>query len=144
MPSEDAAGFEHLDHTADLGIRAWGATLEEAFAQAAVGLFAQILELRTVEPTGEVEVTVDADALDDLLFRWLDELLYLFYTDLVVLADFDVTIEATDEGFHLRGRAMGEAYDADRHGHLHEVKAITYHALSVQEDPPMVEVIVDI
>jgi SHS2 domain-containing protein len=39
---------------------------------------------------------------------------------------------------------QGEAYDAKRHGHVHEIKAITFHDLAVRRAPPEVRVIVDI
>lgn len=138
--------WEYIDHTADLGVRARGATLGEAFANAAEGLFSYIIESDDVQPRGEVTVEVSGDDADDVLLRWLEELLYVQQVDLVAYAGFEAEVIPSDDGgaWRLEGTATGEEYDRDRHGHFHEVKAITYHGIKVQQDPPEVEVIVDI
>lgn len=136
-----AAGFEYFEHTADVGIRAWGASLDEAFAQAARGLISQMVDTSAAKPVGEARVEVEAESVERLLFAFLDEMLDLFYTRLWVLAQIDVRIEGETK---LVATLRGEAYEAARHGHVHEVKAMTYHGLEVRRDPPEVRVIVDI
>lgn len=135
-----AAGFEYVEHTADVGIRAWGATLGEAFGQAARGLVANIVDLSQARAVGEARVEVEGETPERLLFRFLEEVLFLVQSRLFVLTEFDVEL---GEG-RLVARVRGEAYDAARHGHIHEVKAITFHELAVRAQPPEVRVIVDI
>jgi SHS2 domain-containing protein len=79
---------------------------------------------------------------DELLFDWLSELLYVFETERLVLAEFQVTLQ--DDG--LQAEAAGERLDPARHQLEHEVKAITYHNLVVEQTPEgwRAEVIVDI
>lgn len=140
MPSTDA-GFEFFEHTADVGIRAWGPSLDVAFAQAARGLIAQMVDTSQARPVGEARIEVAGESVDRLLFAFLDEMLDLFYTRLWVVADVEVELAGDTR---LVATLRGEAYDAARHGHVHEVKAMTYHGLEVRRDPPEVRVIVDI
>lgn len=134
-------GYEFFEHTADVGIRAWGPTLEVAFAEAAKGLVADMVEVAEAKPAGEAHLEVEAESMERLLYRFLEEVLFLFETRLWVIAEVDVTFE---EGPRLKAHLRGEAYESARHGHVHEIKAITFHDLEVRRDPPEVRVIVDI
>lgn len=138
--------YEYIDHTADLGVRGRGETLGEAFANAARGLFGYVIESDDVEATGTIQLEMEADGPEELLLDWLQELLYLQQVDLVAYADFEAEVTPPGDGgpWRVRSTVHGEDYDRERHGHIHEVKAVTYHAIQVQQDPPMVEVIVDI
>ena len=95
-----------------------------------------------VRPVDEWTFSVEADERDDLLYDWLDELLFLFDTKHVLLCQFDVRVK--DGG--LAATVRGEAVDPDRHRLDMEVKAITYHELKVERTSGgwLAEVIVDL
>ena len=133
--------YEYFEHTADVGIRGWGATLDEAFGQAAVGLVANMVDLAEAKPVGELRLEVEAENIERLLFHFLDDVLDLFYTRMWVFTAAHVELHGDTR---LVATLEGEAYDAARHGHVHEIKAMTYHEMHVQRDPPEVRVIVDI
>jgi SHS2 domain-containing protein len=122
--------FETFDHTADIGLRVTAATREELFIEAARGLTSLLVDnTQEIHPTvGEV-VQLSADSLDDLLFDWLNELLFRFETRAMLFCQFDVRIVAQ----RLTGMVQGEPCDRSRHQLAHEVKAITYHGLSVEQ-----------
>jgi SHS2 domain-containing protein len=136
--------YETFEHTADLGLRICAPDLDSLFAEAGRGLFSLIVEnLDDVRPVEEVSLAVVGTELEYLLFDWLNELLYIFETRRLVLVEFDVKI--ADGGLQATGR--GENFDFARHRSEHEVKAITYHRLKVEEQPDetwLAEVIVDI
>lgn len=132
--------YEELDHTADVGIRAHGATLDELFAAAAAGMFSLVADLRKVRAVGEVEVRVKADDLEALMVRWLSELLFLHETQRLLLKEFDVRID----GMSLEARARGETIDKKRHELKLNIKAVTYHRLRVDRKAGLAEVIFDI
>ena len=135
--------FEFFEHTADLGLRIRAADLDTLFAEAAGALFAAIVEdPSAVRPEQCVEVRLAADDLEYLLFDWLKELLYRFDVDHLVFSRFEVHVGADG----LTGKAWGEPLDRSRHEPAHEVKAITYHGLKVEQttDGWLAEVIVDI
>ena len=77
--------YEVLNHTADIGIVAWGKSLEEVFAHSAQGLFYLIAENPCYNLTFETTVAVDGNDYEDLLVTWLNELLYLFDVEQVFL-----------------------------------------------------------
>jgi SHS2 domain-containing protein len=135
--------YETFDHTADLGLRVRAADLDTLFAEAAEALFSVIVEdLATVEPREQVEVRLEDTDREYLLFDWLKELLYHFDTEHLLFRRFTVLVSADG----LTGTAWGEPLDRGRHVLDHEVKAITYHGLTVApaEDGWRAEVIVDI
>jgi SHS2 domain-containing protein len=134
---------EVFEHTADLGLRIRAADIDTLFAEAGEALFAAIVEdLSTVAAKGKFDVRVTGDDRVYLLFDWLNELLYRFDSEHWLFSRFEVHVTA--EG--LEGSAWGEPLDRDRHALAHEVKAITYHGLRVEQEPGgwIAEVIVDI
>jgi SHS2 domain-containing protein len=135
--------YETFEHTADLGLRVRSSSLEGLYAEAAEGLFATIVDdLNTVQPRQLVEVHLPANEPDYWLFDWLNELLFRFDTEHLLLSRFEV--RCADRQF--QGKAWGEALDRSRHQLTHEVKAITYHGLRVwsADGAWHAEVIVDI
>lgn len=141
-------GFEFLDHTAEIGVRAWGRDLAEAFAEAARGMFAVMYETGPVNESLAREVEVAAPDPEALLVEWLNSLLYLATVDHAVFGRFEVSIEPPKEGaeWRLRATAYGEPVDPGRHSFGLEVKAATYHGLKVQslDGRAEVEVILDV
>lgn len=138
-----AVMYETFDHTADLGLRIRAADLDTLFAEAARALFATLVEdLDTIAPTQRLDITIPGSDRDYLLFDWLKELLYHFDVEHLLLSRFEVRVGV--EG--LQGSAWGESLDPQRHELAHEVKAITYHGLRVEQtlDGWLAEVIVDI
>ena len=135
--------YEIFEHTADLGLRVKAPDLETLFADAGRGLTSMIAaNLDAIRPVREVPLRVEGDRRDDLLFDWLTEILYLFESEHLLLGKFAVHIDAGG----LQATARGESLDENRHQLEHEVKAITYHGLKVEQTPDgwLAEVIVDI
>jgi SHS2 domain-containing protein len=135
--------FELFDHTADLGIRVRGADLKELLEEAARALFSVlVVDLGTVRPVDRVALRIEGTEPEDLFLDWLDELLYRFETEHLLLVRFEV--QPDERG--LTATAWGETYDPARHELDQDVKAITYHQLKVERDADgwTAEVIVDI
>ena len=132
--------FEELDHTADVGIRAYGKTLDELFANAAAAMFSLITDLAAVRPVGEYEVKVQAKDVKTLMVDFLSELLFLHETERLLLCEFDVNV--TDVAVDARVR--GERIDRDRHPLHLAMKAVTYHEMVVDAQRGVAQVIFDI
>ena len=124
-------GFESFGTTADVGIMAWGETLEELFANAARGMFTLMIEADTVRPAGVLSVEARGMDLPSLLVAWLNELLYRCETE--EWAPADVRVVAVGGG-HASGELAGEPAEAGRHQFKGVVKAATYHRLECQKD----------
>ncbi|HEX7377033.1 MAG TPA: archease [Pirellulales bacterium] len=135
--------YETFEHTADLGLRVRASDLETLFTDAARGLTSMIAANHdAVRPVREIAFEVPGGRLDELLFDWLTEILYAFESEHLLLSQFEVQFGESG----LTATARGEAADESRHQLEHEVKAITYHGLRVEQTPDgwLAEVIVDI
>jgi SHS2 domain-containing protein len=132
----ERAGFEPVDHTADVALRVWADSLEELFRQAACGMMALLTDPAQVKPASETRVTVTGMDLEELLIAWLGEILYRFDTDRVLLVDFEPPhIERTGDGFRLSAGARGARWDPAHHAIRSAVKAATYHGLRLEPGP---------
>ena len=134
--------FEVIDHTADIGIAAYGASLSEAFANAAYALFSLMADLENVADVLCCEAEATAENREDLLVAWLNELVYLFEVNNVLFKRFEIDELSETK---LRARCYGERIDPERHKIKMAVKAATYHMLKVEErDGYRVQVLFDI
>ena len=124
--------FETFDHTADIGLRVEASTLEELFVDAARGLTSLLVENSDdVRGTVDESVSLTQRDLDYLLFDWLNELLFRFETRQMLFREFSVSVRVNDTV--LEATVRGEPCDRSRHRLAHEVKAITYHGLCVEQ-----------
>jgi SHS2 domain-containing protein len=135
--------FEVFDHTADLGLRIHAADVNSLFAEAGRALLSVIVSVPdSVEPREELTLHVAGRDIEYLFVDWLDELLFLFESK-----HFLASVIKTDvDGAGLSATVRGETCDLARHALAHEVKAVTYHGLTVEQtaDGWQAEVILDI
>ncbi|MEW6659418.1 MAG: archease [Thermodesulfobacteriota bacterium] len=120
--------YRQLAHTADLGLRIWGATREELFENAGAALTAVLTDRRRLRLGKNVEILVEAPDLEALLVAWLNHLLYLYDVDAFLGREFQVLALSPQR---LAARARGETYDPERHVARTAVKAATYHHLAI-------------
>jgi len=132
--------YEVIEHTADIMVRCYGKTLEECFENAAYALFDQIADASSVETKLHFDIEAEADDDESLLYAFLSELLFVHDSESVLLSDFHVMF---GDG-KVTCRAAGEPTDRKRHRTKCEIKAITYHMLSVDRSIPSVTVIFDV
>jgi len=133
--------FRLIEHTADIGLVAYGRTLAEAFANAGYGLFSIIAELRNVRETESRTVELSEADAEALLFEWLNSLIYLFDVEMLLFKRFDMI---DFDGHRLKANCYGERYDPSRHHLKIGVKSATYHLLKVDGEKNQVRVIFDI
>ena len=124
-----AKRFEIIEHTADIGVAAYGSDLKRAFANAAYALFSLIVDVKDVGDSVCREVEVTAENREDLLVAWLNELLYLFEVENLLFSRF--TVAELNE-IRLRSKCYGEVIDPLRHKIKMGVKAATYHMLKIE------------
>ncbi len=129
------AGFEFRDHTADIQVRSWGSSLEEAFSQTAYSLMATITpDLKKITPKVERKIIIKAEDKEALLFDFLSEFLYIFDVDELVFSQIYVSkIEKLNDNYKLQATLKGEKFDLNKHEIGIEVKAITYSFLNIEE-----------
>lgn len=133
--------FEFIHHTADIGVRADGRNLSEAFNNAAYGLFSIMTDLRKVRKVESRDIELRGNNIEDLLFEWLNHLIYLFDTQRMLFKLCDVL---EFDANRIKAVCYGEKVDPARHHIKIEVKAATYHMLEIDQQKNQVQVIFDI
>lgn len=127
----ERARFEHFRHGADIGVRGIGATLEDAFAQAARALTAVMVDPELVVPREAVPIACSAPDRETLLVDWLNALLYETATRHMLFGRFTLRFA----GERLEATAWGEPIDPARHEPAVEVKGATMTELAVRPTP---------
>ncbi len=122
--------YEVFEHTADVGLHAYGSTLSELFIHAAQGMESLMVSPEQVRIQVSHEVEVQGHDNLSLLIAWLNELIFLFDTEYLLFCQFE--IESLTET-HLKGRAWGEPYDEQRHELSSAIKAATWHEAAIEQ-----------
>jgi len=123
-------GYEQIDHTADIGIHAYGDTLTEAFEETAKGMFSIITDISKVEGKKKRKLEIKSENLESLLVNFLSELIYLHEVHNELFRDFDVEI-IDDDLITLKATAKGEKINLEKHDMDTAVKAVSYHEISI-------------
>nr|MDO8100312.1 archease [Candidatus Njordarchaeota archaeon] len=124
-------GYTFLEHTADVMIEAYGASIGEAFSFAAKAMFDIMFDTSRVVPRQSMKIEVSAKNLEGLLYLWLEELLYRFDVERIAFSEFEFTLAEKKSVMRGIGEARGELYDPEKHSRRTEVKAVTYEEMLV-------------
>jgi SHS2 domain-containing protein len=143
--------YETFDHTADVGLRVRAAEINDLFSEAARAMFSVMADLDEVRAGEQVDYALEDSEIDELLRKWLAELLYTFHVRHLLLSRFDVAVDKlgdpkADGVYSLAATAWGEPIDPNRHKLDVEIKAVTWHGLRAVQTPDgwLAEVIVDL
>ncbi|XP_074599597.1 protein archease isoform X3 [Brevipalpus obovatus] len=119
-----------------------GETLKEAFEQAAIALGGYMTNLDTVKVEKVALLEAEGEDLVSLLYKWLDEVLFLFCAEPFLVIRNVIITEFDETNFKIKARCGGEAFDLNKHPQGTEIKAITYSNMQVHDKE--VFVIIDI
>jgi SHS2 domain-containing protein len=126
--------FEYFDVTADIGFKAYGENLNEAFENAGIAMFNVITDVRDVVSSKEISFEISSQDYVALLYDYLEELLFFHEVEFMLFGEFHVEI---DENLHLKATIKGEEINWDKHERKTEIKAITFHKMEVKVDNPV-------
>jgi SHS2 domain-containing protein len=130
-------GYEFFEVEADVGVRAWAPRAEDAFAQAALGTLALVVDPAEVAARDRREVRAQGDTDEALLVNWINECLYVHEIEGFVARM--VEVDAFGGGM-IHGVIAGEEFDRERHRPGTIVKAATFHGVRVERDGDAVRV----
>jgi len=146
--------FEVLDISGDIGIKAFGKDMEEAFVHAAQGMYSLMTDLERVQEKKKIDITVENNSLDGLLVSWLNELIFNFdaygfigrkievneFTPTLTLpprgggkGEGEVDKIASQPTYKIKASIRGEEFDQERHEGKLLIKAATYHKLRIEK-----------
>lgn len=125
--------FEYLEHTADVKFRAWGHSPEEMLSNAASALFRTMVDPAAIQAKESWTVELEDADLEQLAYRWLSEIVFLFETESAVFSTFRVSLKKNGV-WKLQGEIGGERIDLKRHAFENEVKAVTLHQFQIKKN----------
>ena len=128
--------YEFVDEltVADIAFRAWGGDLAETFGAAADAVMnAMVEDLDTIQPRDTRQLSVEHEALDMLLFNFLQELIYYKDAEQLLLRIQQLHITDDRRPYTLHATAVGEPIDPDRHHMRVDVKAVTLHRFALTQ-----------
>jgi SHS2 domain-containing protein len=115
--------------SADYIFDAYGASLNELFAACAAACFSAMTDLEKVAPVTEFSVVINGDDVEELLYNFISELVYLKDIEKMFFSVFDVEIAPGHKS--LKADVTGEPINYDKHTIMTDVKAATYHDLKI-------------
>jgi SHS2 domain-containing protein len=134
--------YEYFEATADVGLRAYGKDLNEAFENAGLAIFNIISDTSGIDALKEIEFEVSSEDEVSLLYDYLEELLFYHEVEFMLFSKFHVEI---DENLKLKAKIKGEEIDWNKHERKTEIKAITFHKMDVKRtDCVELQAIVDL
>lgn len=138
--------YKYLEHTSDIEFLAEGSTLEEVFENSAKAFYDSIVDIDKVSTLETKKISVEGIDLGNLLYNFLEELLYLFDTEMFVGKEIKVDISKRGEKSSLIAQIKGEILDLKKHEPKTEIKAVTYHEMYIKKvgDKYIAHVILDI
>ncbi len=128
--------FDYLEHTADIYIRAYGSDLLELFSNAGLAIFESMTDTSKLEAVVKREVSVTGYDLENLLYRWLEELLTLYYSEGLMCKEtsanrLEIKRIDKDKEYLIEGVCVGEIFNPGKHESKVEIKAVTYHQMRI-------------
>ncbi|WP_432644587.1 archease [Methanobrevibacter sp.] len=134
--------FEYFGVTADIGFKAYGKDLNEAFENAGLAIFNIISDTSDIEPTKEISFEITSEDNVSMLYDYLEELLFYHEVEFMLFSEFNVEIL---NNFSLKATIKGEEINWEKHTRKSEIKAITFHKMEVsQSNPVKIQAIVDL
>ncbi len=135
--------YRFIDHTADIAFEVYGRSFEELLKNAASAFYDAFVDVSRVELERDVKIEVEGEDEEIVLYRWLNELLYLFDTEFFAAKNVDVRVERNGD-IKAAGKLSGGRFSAECV--KVEPKAITMHRFKVErvEDGWKAFVVVDI
>ena len=125
--------FEVLDISGDVGLKAHGKSAAEAFANAGLGMYELVTDIREIRETRELELEVAGDSPEGLLVNYLNELIFHFDTYHFIGRRIRVDAFSLHPAASVKGKVYGEEFDPERHERRLLIKAATYHHIKVEE-----------
>jgi SHS2 domain-containing protein len=135
--------YQQTDHTADIGLKIFGNSLFDLFANAAYALCDTLTDISKVTPATKQTFCLQRDSTEELLVEWMGDLLYTFETEGLLFSRFNI-ISIKENS--LSAEAEGEFFNSAVHTIKNGVKAVTYHKLKIEEKSGLwqAEVVLDI
>ncbi len=124
--------IKYIEHPSDVGFETYGDTLEELFANAAIAAYSFMTDVDAIEEEVEREVEIKSEDLYSLMFDWLDEMIFLFESESLVMKKFDIDVDSSN--FSITGKCRGGKFNPAKHESGIIIKAVTYNMMEIKKN----------
>ena len=118
---------------ADIAIEAYGKTLDELFEHTALAIFEESADLKNISEKEKKTIKINSDKIEDLLYDFLSEILFLKDTYSIIFKKSKIKIEEKNNKYHINAELYGETIDREKHELRNDIKAITLHMFKVEK-----------
>ncbi len=116
---------------ADAAFEATGKDLDELFEQSALAVESVMVDLKSVKKKSTTAISLEKDTLENLLYEFLSELVYLKDAEQLLFSKVSVSV-TKNKGWMLNAKLEGETINKKMKLGT-DIKAITLHKFSVTE-----------
>ena len=121
---------------ADMAFQAEGKTLDELFISAALATTnVMVRNLKKVKAKVERYVAIETEDVEQLLYKFLQDIIYYKDSQMLLFGRYDVNIESFDAKYKLKAKLYGERISMKKHNLIVDVKAVTMHKFEVKQTP---------
>ena len=124
--------FVFLEHTADIKFQAFGKTPEECFGNAALAINETECDLKSIAQKEKIEITAEAQSMEELLHKFLEEVLFKMETEEMLFSEFELKID--EKSNSLKGKLLGEKIGNQKHEFKTHVKAVTWNSFFLRRE----------
>ncbi len=127
--------YQYLEEEAiaDIAFKAWGVNLNDVFKEAAEAVYSLLTNIEDLNDDISFPINIEADTSENLLYKFLDEIIYLKDAELFFPKRVELSIKETDGLFILKGKFIGSEFEIEKHEMGNDIKAITYHDFYLKE-----------
>ncbi|QOJ78357.1 archease [Infirmifilum lucidum] len=140
-------GFEILPHTADVLVKAWGDTLEEALSYAILGFYEVMTDTSKVTSVERKTVRAEGFDLESMLYNLIESLVVLFDEEAFIASRVEgLTYTEDENNKRVEAVLAGEKFNMEKHESRVLIKAATYHLMKIwiQDGKWYLQYVVDI
>ena len=123
--------YKYLPHTADVKFEAFGITLRDLFRNSALAMCNAMYESESVQEKESVKIELQAQSLEQLLHKFLEEILFQIDTKQMLFREFRLIIDEKQN--KLQAELVGEAIDAEKHTIKTIVKGVSWHQFELEK-----------
>ncbi|MCW3129831.1 MAG: archease [Methanophagales archaeon] len=124
--------IKYIEHPSDVGFETYGDTLEELFANAAIATYSFMTDVDAIEEEVERGVGIKSEDLYSLMFDWLDEMIFMFESESLIMKKFDIDVDPSN--FSILGKCRGGKFDPAKHESGIIIKAVTYNMMEIKKN----------
>src|SRR3989338_1213932 len=133
--NNDKKRYKFLENVAiaDIAYEAYGKNLNELFENSALAIFELSANLETVDAKKKLEVNLKNEKIDNLLYDFLSEILFLKDSKYMVFKNVKVSIKGNKK-FQLKAVLEGDTINPQKQQLENDIKAVTMHMFEIKKE----------